>query len=170
MFNQLKAYCVTVCLLLIGVNCFDEWAAINSELEIEAPCIFDSDDAGRTCNCGFRNEVQHPHLLVFLFDETLIVDLCLQKMYLPLMDGNIFQIRILNCKALRIKSGTFASLSMLTRVSFTNVEDLILETYSLDFPVRLPSNRVRLDFMNVRSVRINQTFLNEKFFYLTDDY
>lgn len=70
-------------------------------------------------------------------------------MYLPRMDGNIFQIRILNCKELRIKSGTFASLSMLSRVSFTNVEDLILETNSLDFPVRLPSNRVRLDFLNV---------------------
>lgn len=70
-------------------------------------------------------------------------------MYLPLMDGNIFQIRILNCKELRIKSGTFASLSMLSRVSFTNVEDLILDRYALDFPVRLPANRVRLEFINV---------------------
>lgn len=126
MFNQLKTYCVTVCLLLIGVNCFDEWETLQSDLEIEAPCNFDSDDAGRTCNCGFRNE----------------------RMYLPRMDGNIFQIRVLNCKVLRIKSGTFASLSMLSRVSFTNVEDLILDTYSLDFPVRVPSNRVRLEFSN----------------------
>lgn len=70
-------------------------------------------------------------------------------MYLPQMDGNIFQIRILNCKELRIKSGTFASLSMLSRVSFTNVEDLILDTYALDFPVRVPANRVRLEFFNV---------------------
>lgn len=70
-------------------------------------------------------------------------------MYLPRMDGNIFQIRILNCKQLRIKSGTFSSLSMLSRVSFTNIEDLIFDTYSLDFPVRAPSNRVRLDFSNV---------------------
>lgn len=75
-------------------------------------------------------------------------------MYLPRMDGNIFQIRILNCKELRIKSGTFASLSMLSRVSFTNVEDLILETNSLDFPVRSPSNRVRLDFLNVSSIHL----------------
>ncbi|KAJ6639215.1 hypothetical protein Bhyg_11957 [Pseudolycoriella hygida] len=126
MCSQLKTYCVTVCLLLIGVNCFDEWEANNSDIEIEAPCIFDNDDAGRTCNCGFRNE----------------------KMYLPQMDGSIFQIRILNCKHLRIKSGTFSRLSILSRVSFTNVEDLILETYSLDFPVRSPSNRVRLDFSN----------------------
>lgn len=58
MFSQLKTYCVTVCLLWIGVNCFDEWEAIHSDSEIEAPCMFDNDDAGRTCNCGFRNEVQ----------------------------------------------------------------------------------------------------------------
>jgi len=126
MFNQIKTYCVTACLLLIGANCFDEWEAIQSDLEIEAPCVFDNEDAGRTCNCGFRND----------------------KMFLPRMDGSIFQIRILNCKQLRIKSGTFNSLSSLSRVSFTNVEDLILETYSLDFPVRLPPNRVRLDFTN----------------------
>lgn len=75
-------------------------------------------------------------------------------MYLPRMDGNIFQIRILNCKELRIKSGTFASLSMLSSVSFTNVEDLILEAYSLEFPVRLPANRVRLNFFNVSSIHI----------------
>lgn len=78
-------------------------------------------------------------------------------MYLPRMDGNIFQIRILNCKELRIKSGTFASLSMLTRVSFTNVEDLILEKYSLEFPVRVPATRVRLDFFNVSSNHIDIT-------------
>lgn len=77
-----------------------------------------------------------------------------QRMYLPRMDGNIFQIRVLNCKVLRIKSGTFASLSMLSRVSFTNVEDLILDTYSLDFPVRVPSNRVRLEFSNVSDIII----------------
>lgn len=70
-------------------------------------------------------------------------------MYLPRMDGNIFQIRILNCKQLRIKNGTFASLSMLSRVTFTNIEDLIFDAYSLDFPVRATSNRVRLDFSNV---------------------
>lgn len=79
-------------------------------------------------------------------------------MYLPRMDGNIFQIRILNCKELRIKSGTFSSLSMLSRVSFTNVEDLILESNALDFPVRTPSNRVRLDFFNVSS----QTLISTK--------
>lgn len=56
MFSQLKTtYCVTVCLLLMGVNCYDEWET--SDLEIEAPCIFDNDDAGRTCNCGFQNKV-----------------------------------------------------------------------------------------------------------------
>lgn len=60
MLNQLKAYCVTVCLLLIGVNCFDEWEATGSDFEIEAPCVFDNDNAGRTCNCGFRNEVKFP--------------------------------------------------------------------------------------------------------------
>lgn len=71
------------------------------------------------------------------------------------MDGNIFQIRVLNCKELRIKGGTFRSLSMLTRVSFTNVEDLILEENSLEFPDRVPSTRVRLDFINVSSIHIS---------------
>lgn len=58
MFNRLKTYCVTACLLMIGVSCFDEWEAIQSDLEIEAPCIFDNDDVGRSCNCGFRNDVR----------------------------------------------------------------------------------------------------------------
>lgn len=59
MFNRLKIYCVTACLLMIGVNCFDEWEAMQSDLEIEAPCRFESDDAGRTCDCGFINKVSN---------------------------------------------------------------------------------------------------------------
>lgn len=57
MFSQLRTFCVTICLLLNGGNCIDEWETINTDVEIEAPCTFDNDDAGRTCNCGFRNEV-----------------------------------------------------------------------------------------------------------------
>lgn len=67
MFSQLKTYCVTVCLLLIGVNCFDEWEAITTDLEIEAPCIFDNDEGGRTCNCGFRNEVMNLQTFFFIY-------------------------------------------------------------------------------------------------------
>lgn len=92
-------------------------------------------------------------------------------MYLPRMDGNIFQIQVLNCKILHIKNGTFASLSMLGRVSFTNVEDLILDTNSLGFPARTPSNRVRLEFLNVswssmRNVMIRFVRLRTRFWNL----
>lgn len=63
------------------------------------------------------------------------------------MDGNIFQIRILNCKQLRIKSETFTSLSMLHNINVSNIENLILDVNAFAF--RTTSNKIRLDFTNV---------------------
>lgn len=63
------------------------------------------------------------------------------------MDGNIFQIRILNCKNLRIKSETFTSLLMLSNLIVSNVEHLILDENAFAF--QAVSNKIRLDFINV---------------------
>lgn len=71
-------------------------------------------------------------------------------MVLPIMAGNIFQVKILNCKSLIVRQNTFADLSTIGRLSFTNIEDLIFESTALSFPARRqPSNRVQIQFLNV---------------------
>lgn len=67
------------------------------------------------------------------------------------MAGNIYQVKILNCKSLIIRQNTFADLTTIGHVSFTNIEDLIFETAALNFPSRRQqSNRIQLNFLNVK--------------------
>lgn len=68
-------------------------------------------------------------------------------MVLTQIIGNMFQITLRNCKILRIPSNTFSRISQLTRIIFQNIEDLILDEYSLFFQQR--QNRVKLEFYNV---------------------
>ncbi|XP_055684668.1 uncharacterized protein LOC129790875 [Lutzomyia longipalpis] len=84
-------------------------------------------DQGRICDCGFRNE----------------------EAVLPIMMGSIAHVTVSNCKFVRVLNGTFSALTMLTRVTFVNIEDLVLDENSLSFPRQSLQLRVTLSFDNV---------------------
>uniref|UniRef100_A0A1L8D9T1 Uncharacterized protein n=2 Tax=Nyssomyia neivai TaxID=330878 RepID=A0A1L8D9T1_9DIPT len=84
-------------------------------------------DRGRLCDCGFRNE----------------------EAVLPIMMGSIAHVTVSNCKFVRVLNGTFSALTILTRVSFVNIEDLVLDENSLSFQRASLQLRVSLSFENV---------------------
>lgn len=81
-------------------------------------------------------------------------------MVLPQINGNMFQITLRNCKILRIPGNTFSRISQLTRIIFQNIEDLVLDEYSLFIQQR--QNRVKLEFYNVSKKQTNiKLFTNQ---------
>uniref|UniRef100_A0A1B0CBF9 Uncharacterized protein n=1 Tax=Lutzomyia longipalpis TaxID=7200 RepID=A0A1B0CBF9_LUTLO len=79
-------------------------------------------DQGRICDCGFRNE----------------------EAVLPIMMGSIAHVTVSNCKFVRVLNGTFSALTMLTRVTFVNIEDLLRVTLSFDNVIieQIPSHAI----------------------------
>lgn len=66
------------------------------------------------------------------------------------MTGKVNQIRVVNCHDLRVKSGAFVDMRFVMSVQFENIGQLILEEYALEFREQFPTNKLRLQFLNVR--------------------
>ncbi|XP_055524906.1 uncharacterized protein LOC129718293 isoform X2 [Wyeomyia smithii] len=91
---------------------FDEFHRDNDEISLIS-CTHDAAPrfGKRICDCGYRNE----------------------QYTVPQFEGSTTEIEIANCKTLRIRRDTFSALFQLTKLTIVNVEDLILESNSLDF-------------------------------------
>lgn len=75
-----------------------------------------------------------------------------QKFFiLPELTGNINHITIANCKRLHIRKGTFSRSGQLNRVTLENVDDLTMEAFALEFPVRMPTLKINVKFNRVSS-------------------
>lgn len=80
----------------------------------------------------------------------MCVCVCAPKVFvLPELTGNINHITIANCKRLHIRNGTFSHCDQLNRVSFEGIDDLTMDAFALDFPVRMPTPKINVKFNRV---------------------
>lgn len=68
---------------------------------------------------------------------------------MPRGEGNVYQFIVTNCKSLRLRRGTFRNIATITRIVFNNIENLVLEEYSVEFPLRFPLPKVKITLNNV---------------------
>lgn len=80
----------------------------------------------RICDCGYRNE----------------------DYVAPKFEGSTTEIELANCKSLRIRRDSFDSLFQLTKLTITNVENLILDQGSLSFTQNTPAAQLRINLIN----------------------
>ncbi|EAT44595.1 AAEL004070-PA [Aedes aegypti] len=129
-----KGFSFFLCLGLVAACCclcsaeddFHEF--VNREEEALVHCVHDSAPrfGKRICDCGYRNE----------------------DFVTPQFDGSTTEIEIANCKSLRVRRETFSQLFQLTKLTIINVEDLVLESSSLDFTRNAPSARLKIELIN----------------------
>lgn len=81
-------------------------------------------------------------------DCNFIIQL-LQNFFLPLFNGNINNLRVLNCKNVWVTQNTFRDVDHIGHIHFTNIKELILEPHSLEFRKQLPVPKIKLIFTNV---------------------
>lgn len=68
------------------------------------------------------------------------------------MTGNINHVTIVNCKRLHVRKGTFSRSGQLNRVTFENIDDLIMEAFALEFPLRMPPPKINVKFNRVSNI------------------
>lgn len=88
-----------------------------------------------------------------------IVLLYLQALVMPVIDGNVYRLMIGNCTTLRIRSKTFWNIAQISSIVFTNIRNLILEEFALEFPLRLPLSKVKVSLVSVSFDNLNLLYV-----------
>lgn len=92
-----------------------------------------------------------------------------KEFVLPSFDGNINSITIRNCKELLVKSGTFQKVDYVDQINIENIQNLVLESFSLEFTKRLPVPKIKLTFLNVNCIFLT-FFLNFERYFFSERY
>lgn len=142
-----------------NVQCDEVLASYSSDYR-QAHCEYSLLTGDEICDCRNRNEVARD--VEFYQKRKTIETGCnlmiqfLQNFFLPLFNGNINNLRVLNCKNVWVTQNTFQDVDHIGHIHFTNIKELILEPHSLEFRKRLPVPKIKLIFNNVsHSLGIN---------------
>ena len=72
-------------------------------------------------------------------------------MRLPALFGNVLELQIINCNHILLTPNILESLTQLSKVIFSEIEELILQEYSMN--LTRGQSRISVEFKNV--IRIN---------------
>lgn len=93
---------------------------------------------------------------------------------MPLFSGNMQHVTVRNCKRVIIRNNTFSSIYNIGQLDFINIEDLVLQSNSLAFPisdwghVNIVMRNVRTEYIPehtfsgyIRSITIDNSMIGE---------
>ncbi|KAL9873806.1 uncharacterized protein ACN427_012054 isoform 1-T12 [Glossina fuscipes fuscipes] len=103
---------------------------------LNVTCI--AHDAKYTCDCGHINQI----------------------MLLPRLLGSAYHVDISNCKALTINANALGDIQGLRKITFNNINNLILNKYALAFPIHASNTPLVLRFEKVNIEIIDSHAIN----------
>ncbi|XP_065362961.1 uncharacterized protein LOC135956405 [Calliphora vicina] len=83
-----------------------------------------------------------------------------RHLFLPHLIGSAFQMEIRNCKSLTINSNALEETQGLRKITFKNVENLVLNKYALSFPLYSSSTPLIISFERVKVKLIDSHAIN----------
>ncbi|XP_046802127.1 uncharacterized protein LOC111675319 isoform X1 [Lucilia cuprina] len=111
---------------------------------------------------GNQEDLQEVNVTCIPFDTQFTCDChnVERHLFLPHLIGSAFQMEIRNCKSLTINSNALEETQGLRKITFKNVENLVLNKYALSFPLYSSSTPLIIAFEKVKVKLIDSHAIN----------